>query len=45
MPKKAEHPKKFQKPIPKALDNRSKQKERDRGEKKMAKGKSKKGRC
>lgn len=45
MPKKAEHPKKFQKSTPKALDNRGKQKERDRGEKKMAKGKSKKGRC
>ena len=39
MPKKAEHPKKYLKPSPKALDNRGKQKERDKGEKKYAKNK------
>jgi hypothetical protein len=39
MPKSAKHPKRHEKKIPKGLDNRGKERERDRGEQKVCKKK------
>lgn len=45
MPKSVKERKRHEKPKPKVLRTRGSDKDDQRGEKKMAKGKSKKGRC